>query len=131
MKILLLLFVYRLLEREITPINYASINEFLNDDSFLGKFISSFLKRQKLKLFLSTLINPFINDIENNSLDNYLGMSLYAIKDFIMEKNKNKTITLDNQDLNDLNEFDQIMFKNISKSSITFKKKKINQKKMN
>ena len=52
MKILLLLFFYRLLEREIAPINYASINEFLNDDSFLGKFISSFLKRQKLKLFL-------------------------------------------------------------------------------
>jgi len=119
----LLLLVYKLLEREIAPMNFASIDEFLNDDSFLGKFISSFLKRQELKLFLSTLINPFINDIENNSSDNYLGMSLYAIKDFIMEKNKNKTITLDNQDFNDLNEIDHIIFKNIPKSSITFKKK--------
>ena len=124
----LLLLVYKLLEREIAPMNFASIDEFLNDDSFLGKFISSFLKRQELKLFLSTLINPFINDIENNSSDNYLGMSLYAIKDFIMEKNKNKTITLDNQDFNDLNEIDHIIFKNIPKSSITFKKKNKSKK---
>ena len=124
----LLLLVYKLLEREIAPMNFASIDEFLNDDSFLGKFISSFLKRQELKLFLSTLINPFINDIENNSSDNYLGMSLYAIKDFIMEKNKNKNISLDNQDFNDLNEIDHIIFKNIPKSSITFKKKNKSKK---
>ena len=113
----LLLLVYKLLEREIAPMNFASIDEFLNDDSFLGKFISSFLKRQEVKLFLSTLINPFINDIENNSSDNYLGMSLYAIKDFIFEKNKNKSIPLDNQGFNDLNEIDHIIFKNIPKSS--------------
>lgn len=125
----LLLLVYKLLEKEIAPMNFASIDEFLNEDSFLGKFISSFLKRQELKLFLSTLINPFINDIENNSSDNYLGMSLYAIKDFIMEKNKNKIITLDNQDFNDLNEIDNIMFKNIPKSSIAFKKKNKSKKK--
>jgi hypothetical protein len=124
----LLLLVYKLLEREIAPMNFASIDEFLNDDSFLGKFISSFLKRQEFKLFLSTLINPFINDIENKSSDNYLGMSLYSIKDFIMEKNKNKNITLDNQDFNDLNEIDHIMFKNIPKSSITFKKKNKSKK---
>ena len=125
----LLLLVYKLLEKEIAPMNFASIDEFLNEDSFLGKFISSFLKRQELKLFLSTLINPFINDIENNSSDNYLGMSLYAIKDFIMEKNKNKTINFDNQNFNDLNVIDNIMFKNIPKSSITFKKKNKSKKK--
>lgn len=124
----LLLLVYKLLEREIAPMNFASIDEFLNDDSFLGKFISSFLKRQEVKLFLSTLINPFINDIENNSSDNYLGMSLYAIKDFIFEKNKNKSIPLDNQGFNDLNEIDHIIFKNIPKSSITFKKKNKSKK---
>ena len=84
----LLLLVYKLLEREIAPMNSASIDEFLNEDTFLGKFITSFLKRQELKVFLSTLINPFILDIENNSSNNYLGMSLFAIRDFLKEKNQ-------------------------------------------
>ena len=124
----LLLLVYKLLEREIAPMNSASIDEFLNEDTFLGKFITSFLKRQELKVFLSTLINPFISDIENNSSNNYLGMSLFAIKDFLKEKNQyqnNFQINIDdNSDFNDWNELEMILLKNIPKTSIEFKKKK-------
>ena len=124
----LLLLVYKLLEKEISPMNSASIDEFLNEDTFLGKFITSFLKRQELKVFLTTLINPFILDIENNSSDNYLGMSLYAIKDFLKEKNKyetNKEINIDdNPDFNDPIELKNTLLKEIPKTSITFRKRK-------
>ena len=131
----LLLLVYKLLEREIAPMNSASIDEFLNEDTFLGKFITSFLKRQELKVFLSTLINPFILDIENNSSNNYLGMSLFAIRDFLKEKNQyenNFQINIDdNSDFNDWNELEMILLKNIPKTSILLKKKrnKINENK--
>ena len=124
----LLLLVYKLLEREIAPMNSASIDEFLNEDTFLGKFITSFLKRQELKVFLSTLINPFILDIENNSSNNYLGMSLFAIKDFLKEKNQyqnNFQINIDdNSDFNDWSELEMILLKNIPKTSVEFKKKR-------
>ena len=123
----LLLLVYKLLEREIAPMNSASIDEFLNEDTFLGKFITSFLKRQELKVFLSTLINPFILDIENNSSNNYVGMSLFAIRDYLKEKKQNESnnqINIDeNLDFNDWNELEMILLKNIPKSSIAFKKK--------
>ena len=128
----LLLLVYKLLEREISPMNSASIDEFLNDDTFLGKFITSFLKRQELKVFLSTLINPFILDIENNTADNYLGMSLFAIRDYLKEKNQNendeKINIEDSMDFNDWNELEMILLKNIPKTSITFKKSKKKKK---
>ena len=123
----LLLLVYKLLEKEIAPMNSASIDEFLNEDTFLGKFITSFLKRQELKVFLSTLINPFILDIENSSSDNYLGMSLFAIRDFLKEKKQNeskKPINIDeNVDFNDWNELEMNLLKKIPKTSIAFKNK--------
>ena len=118
----LLLLVYKLLEREISPMNSASIDEFLNDDTFLGKFISSFLKRQEFKVFLTTLINPFIRDIENNNSDNYIGMSLFAIKDYLKEKNKTENEKIINieisEDLDDWEEMKKFLFENIPKTSI-------------
>ena len=95
----LLLLIYKLFEKEIILLNSYSIDDFLNEDTFLGKFISSFLQRQELKIFLSSLINPLIIDIENNSIDNYLGISLFEIKDFI----KNKKCGKNNNDEKDLN----------------------------
>ena len=128
----LLLLVYKLLEKEIAPMNSASIDEFLNEDTFLGKFITSFMKRQELKVFLSTLINPFILDIENNSADNYLGMSLFAIRDYLKEKKQNEDNTQINiecnTDFNDWNELEMILLKNIPKTKITFKKKRKQKK---
>ena len=46
----LLILIYKLLEEEITPMNSASIDEFMHDSTFLGKFISSFMKRQELNM---------------------------------------------------------------------------------
>ena len=102
----------------------ASIDDFLNEDTFLGKFISSFMQRQEVKIFLSSLLNPLIIDIENNSIDNYLGISLYAIQDFIKSKNEkeNKVINENNNETISSNEIEDILLNNISKCSIIFGK---------
>ena len=123
----LLLLVYKLLEKEIAPMNSASLDEFLNEDTFLGKFITSFMERQELKVFLSTLLNPFILDIENNTSGNYFGMSLFAIKDYLKEINieeESKKINLNNLDFNDCDESEMSILKNIPKTAITFKKRR-------
>ena len=62
----LLILIYKLLEEEITPMNSASIDEFLNDTSFIGKFISSYMNKRELKVFLTMLLNPLILSIENS-----------------------------------------------------------------
>ena len=117
----LLLLIYKLFEKEIILLNSYSIDDFLNEESFLGKFIFSFLQRQELKIFVSSLINPLIIDIENNSINNYLGISLFEIKDFI----KNKKYTKNNNDEKDLNiKINNILTNGIPKCSIIFKKEK-------
>ena len=83
----LLILIYKLLEEEITPMNSASVDEFLNDSSFIGKFISSYMNKRELKIFLTVLLNPLILSIENCGID-CMNMSLNNINKFV-EKNKN------------------------------------------
>ena len=131
----LLILIYKLLEEEITPMNSASIDEFMHDSTFLGKFISSFMKRQELNVFLATLLNPMIGSIENEK-DGCLDMSLFSIQNYIKkerekeerdkkkeEKGKTfpKSKTLEIKGMNEIvNE--QLLFKNIPKTKIHFKK---------
>ena len=126
----LLLLIYKLLEIEISPMNCASTDFFLSEDTFLGKFFSSFMKRQELKVFLSSLVNPLILKIDNYISDNCLQMSLYAIKDFIREKMSEE----DNQGCNnnniDCEEIKDILLKDIPKTSIIVNRlKKENEQK--
>ena len=124
----LLILVYKLLEKEITSMNSASIDDFLNENSFLGKFISSFMKRPELKLFLSILLNPMISEIENNSCQNYLGMSLVAILKYVKKKEKtiDDKIKLENNEGFNVEDGDleNMLFKEIPKTTINFKKNK-------
>ena len=82
----LLILIYKLLEEEITPMNSASIDEFLNDTSFIGKFISSYMNKRELKVFLTMLLNPLILSIENSGLE-CMDMSLNNINNEIIKKN--------------------------------------------
>ena len=106
----LLILIYKLLEEEITPMNSALIDEFLHDSTFLGKFISSFMKRQELNVFLSILLNPLIASIENED-DECLDMSLFSIQNFIKNKKKKEEFYSE-----------QSMFNDIPKTKIHFKK---------
>ena len=109
----LLILIYKLLEEEITPMNSASIDEFLNDTSFIGKFISSYMNKRELKVFLTMVLNPLILSIENSGED-CMDMSLYNINKSINKKNLNDNditeITLDS------------LLEKIPKTTIHFKK---------
>ena len=110
----MLLLIYKLLEDEISPMNTALI-----------------------ELYLSMLLNPFILSIENEA-EECLDMSLISIKDFIIKKNKEKKIdkiynsnsikeninTTDKikKEENDEINYEQILFSEIPKSKIKFKK---------
>ena len=122
----LLILIYKLLEEEITPMNSASIDEFLHDSTFLGKFISSFMKRQELNVFLSILLNPIIEKIENKN-DGCLDMSLFSIQNFISNtggsddaKRKSASKSVDKSSIGYVTE--ENLFSNIPKTKIQFKK---------
>ena len=112
----LLILIYKLLEEEITPMNSASIDEFLNDTSFIGKFISSYMNKRELKVFLTMLLNPLILSIENSGLE-CMDMSLNNINNEIIKK---KSGNRENQDSTNY-ELDYYLEK-IPKTTIHFKK---------
>ena len=107
----LLILIYKLLEEEITPMNSASVDEFLNETNFVGKFISSYINKRELKVFLKMLLNPLILSIENSGLE-CMDMSLRNIN-----KEVNKKKDAQNLDKN----FDEWL-REIPKTSINFKK---------
>ena len=122
----LLILIYKLLEEEITPMNSASIDEFLHDSTFLGKFISSFMKRQELNVFLSILLNPIIEKIENKN-DGCLDMSLFSIQNYISNnagsdesKRKSTSKPIDKSSIEQVDE--ENLFNKIPKTKIQFKK---------
>ena len=112
----LLILIYKLLEEEITPMNSASIDEFLNDTSFIGKFISSFMNKRELKVFLTMLLNPLILSIENSEIE-CMDLSLNNI---IKDINKNKL-----NDIDQIKDYSEITLESlmdrIPKTTIHFK----------
>ena len=112
----LLILIYKLLEEEITPMNSASIDEFLNDTSFIGKFISSFMNKRELKVFLTMLLNPLILSIENSGIE-CMDLSLNNI---IKDINKNKL-----NDIDQIKDYSEITLESlmdrIPKTTIHFK----------
>ena len=123
----LLILIYKLLEEEITSMNSASIDEFMHDSTFLGKFISSFMKRPELNVFLSILLNPIIASIENED-DGCLDMSLFSIQNFCKKEakgkkkdEKGKTFPKTEKKKEEI-VTDESIFKNIPKTKIKFKK---------
>ena len=119
----LLILIYKLLEKEIANMTTASINEFLDDSTFLGKFISSFSKRQELNFFLSLLLNPLITSIENEN-NGCLDMSLFSIQNYV-KKTKGEEIRQSirntKKSLSETFNEDDLL-KNIPKANIHFKK---------
>ena len=110
----LLILIYKLLEEEITPMNSASIDEFLSDASFIGKFISSYMNKRELKVFLTMLLNPLILSIENSGLE-CMDLSIININNEII---KNKITYKDNLNIT----LDSLLEK-IPKTTIHFKQK--------
>ena len=122
----LLLLIYKLLEEEISPMNTALIDDFLNESTFIGKFCSIFMNRQEFKLYLSMLLNPVILSIENEN-EECLDMSLISINDYInrIKEKKNEKGNANNKTANETKEdldYESLLFSQIPKSKIVFKK---------
>ena len=118
----LLLLIYKLLEEEITPMDSASIDEFLDDSSFVGKFISSYMKRHEIKVYLNLLLNPVIISIENQG-KKCLDMSLINIYNDIKEQNKFSNFA--NNKKRNSDKYETNLFKRIPRTSIYFKNKNV------
>ena len=82
------------------------------------KFFSAFLKRYELKNSLLTLINNFILNIEYSKGDDYCGMSIVKISEYVKEKISSNF--LKKEKLNKDYDIEEILFEGIQKSSIKF-----------
>lgn len=110
----ILILIYRLLEREICTMNIASVDDFINDSSFIGKFMFKFLEKIKFRDFLLSFVSPFLEDLNLNCGEKYLGLSLLAIRE-LFENKKKPSISKKSENTSDICEF---LFKDIPKTSI-------------
>ena len=115
----LLLLIFLLIKEEINNMDNASLDEFLDDNNFLGKFISSFVRRQEMNIFLSMLLTPLINSIENVDKE-CIDISLKSIQKFILRKINKKfnTNTYKNFPYN----YTKNLYSKIPKSNLIFNK---------
>jgi hypothetical protein len=116
----LLLLIFLLIKEEINNMDNASLDEFLDNNNFLGKFISSFVRRQEMNIYLSMLLTPLINSIENVDKE-CIDISLKSIQKYIIRKQKGK-FKPNNNDKNILYNYSQNLYNKIPKSNLVFKK---------
>lgn len=83
----LLILIYKLLEEEIIPMGGVCLDEFLDNNSFLGVFLSSYSKRQEIIGYISMILNPIILSIDNDTKD-CLDLSIASIKKSLMKGEK-------------------------------------------
>ena len=98
----LLICIYKLLEYEIDKMQSANVEQFLNDSTFIGTFMSVFSKQNDLNTFLSDLLWKLMYEIENKA-EECLDVSLYAIqRSFEREEKKKKEGEKDNEKKNNI-----------------------------
>ena len=104
----LLILIYKLIEKDICDMNTPSIDNFLKDNTFLGKFINYLIRKPELKIFLSKFLSPLILSIENENDELYMP--------FFSKKTNN----FDKNFKFDENNF-RFLYENIPKTTIKFK----------
>ncbi len=117
----LLILIYKLIEREINNINEPSLDTFLNENTFLGKFINYLMRKPEIKIFLSRLLSPLIIYIENEN--ETFDISIFSKNLNNTNNNTNTTVKENNE--KDNNEENNILYNNlfdkIPKTKIKFK----------
>lgn len=85
----LLILCYLLLEKEVDNMNSASVQSFLDEsNTFIGKLLKSYTKKQELKTYLTVTLGSLILLIENNS-DGCIDLDLGRLSQYIFHKNQN------------------------------------------
>jgi len=106
----LLILIYKLLEEELMPMGGASPDDFLNNNSFSGIFLSSYAKRQEIIGYISMILNPLILSIDNDPKE-CLDLSIISIKKFLDKLEKERKTSLSNTKSADLRlDFDRPNF---------------------
>ena len=75
----LLILIYKLLEEEITSMNSVCPENFLEENSFTGIFLSSFAKKQEIIGYFSMILNPLIVSIDDDDSKDFLDLNINNI----------------------------------------------------
>ena len=126
----LLILIYKLFEEEIISMGAACSDDFLNNNSFLGIFLSSYSKRQENIGYISNILNPIIFRIDNDERE-CIDMSITSIKRDIDKSEKENKEKKNNYNSNKLEKIDyskgpraikEFLLGKIPKTKIKFKK---------
>ena len=120
----LLLLIFLLIQNEVQNMDNAFIDEFLDNKNFLGKFISSYVRRQEMNTYLSMLLTPLINSIENVDKE-CIDISLNSIQKYIFKKHKEQLKLNSNDNIKtdkNIYDYNEKLYDKIPKSSLIFKK---------
>ena len=121
----LLILIYKLLEEEIIPMGGVCLDDFLDNNSFLGVFLSSYSKRQDIIGYITMILNPIMLSIDNETKE-CLDLSISSIKrminksEYIKRQSFNSTKSMDLKNTNPNHEKD-FLFGKIPKTKIKFK----------
>ena len=85
----LLILIYKLFEEEISSMGAACPDDFLNNNSFLGIFLSSYTRREEIFGFISMILNPMLIYIDNDEKE-CRDLSVATIKRYIDRREKEK-----------------------------------------
>ena len=102
----IMIIIYTLIEREISNMDCAMVDNFLHTNIFLNKLLTSFCNKEEFTEYLSKLLNPLLSSVEKEIEDNdMLNLSLFEIGDIIKNKNNNnkKNNNYQNEDNNVFN----------------------------
>ena len=122
----LLILIYKLLEEEITSMNSVCSENFLEDNTLIGIFLSSFAKKQEIIGYFSMILNPLILSIDEDDSKEHVDLNINNIINNIDLKQieKRKIINIEpniNTKINlDIN-IREYLFDKIPKTKIKFK----------
>ena len=91
----LLILIYKLLEEEITSMNSVCSENFLDDNTLVGIFLSSFAKKQETIGYFSMILNPLILSIDEDDSKTHIDLNINNIIKYIdlSQIEKRKTIS--------------------------------------
>ena len=130
----LLICIYKLLEQEINKMDFADLDNFLDDSTFIGKFMTAFSKQQELNNFFVNLLSKVLNEVDkrNNFL---LDLSLNKMMKYIEKERESKRYLTSLKMINIYNENElekedekkgispiERILENIPRTKINFKK---------
>ena len=109
----LLILIYKLIEKDISDMKAMTIDIFLNENTFFGKFINHLMRKPELKIFLSRLLSPIILSIEYEKDE--INTSIFSL-----DNNRNISNKIKNLE-NNYKNVNNFLFNEISKTSVKFK----------